>query len=423
MNFLLDPTASQNVDLDAIYSLTALQRSYGCRCHSTVFFLNSHCLRCDTPLGYEPHVGHVFSLAPGTEPDSWQLAGPNVPDGHTSLYRRCENLNSPAACNWLVPVDGSNHSFCLACRLNRMIPNMSVREDAALWGRVEAAKRRVISAVVALGLPVQSRVTDDPRRGLAFDFIRSLSNGARAMTGHEDGLITLNIEEADDVKREQMRTSMHEPYRTLVGHFRHEIGHYYWDRLVSGSHWLSRFRELFGDERFDYDEALKNHYANGPKPGWELQHISSYAGAHPWEDWAETWAHYLHMIDTLGTATSFGVQPEMMSMPFDCFGTDTLCTPESPEGRQFLKLVNNWLKLSSVVNELNRSMGQPDFYPFAMPRAVVRKLHLVHLVVREKRLATREKQGYADRRGLCCQHPTTSLTGITGCASPLSGAA
>ncbi len=382
MNYLLDQPSSQTQHPDSLYSLAALQRSYGCRCHSAVFFLNSHCLRCDTPLGYEPHLGHVFSLAPGPQPNTWQLAGPRVPDRHTQLYRRCGNLDSAASCNWLVPVDGSGRIFCLACRLNRTIPNLWLREDAALWGRIEHAKRRVISALVALGLPVASKVTDDPGRGLAFDFLRTLPNGQRAMTGHENGLITLNIEEADDVKREQMRTSMHEPYRTLVGHFRHEIGHYYWDRLIAGTQWLGRFRELFGDETFDYDAALKRHYAFGPGLGWQQHHISAYASVHPWEDWAETWAHYMHMVDTLGTANSFGVRPETISMPFDCFGPETLCQHDTNDGQQFLDFVNNWLKLSSVLNEFNRSMGQPDFYPFAMPAAVVRKLHFVHLVVR-----------------------------------------
>src|SRR4051794_10572123 len=157
MNFLPDSPAEQNGAEESIFNLTRLQRSYGCRCHSAVFFLNSHCLRCDTPLGYEPHLGHVFSLAPGPQPNTWQLAGPRVPDRHTKLYRRCENLNSPASCNWLVPVDGSGHIFCLACRLNRTVPNLSVREDAVLWGRIEHAKRRVISAIVALGLPVASK--------------------------------------------------------------------------------------------------------------------------------------------------------------------------------------------------------------------------------------------------------------------------
>jgi len=327
------------------------------------------------------NLGQVVSLVPGPEANTWQLAGPNAPQANSGLYRRCANLQTPAACNWLIPIDDADHAYCAACRLNRTVPNLSLPEDAFLWGRVEAAKRRVISAVISLGLPLASRVSEDPQHGLAFDFLRSPANGARVLTGHENGLITLNIEEADDVKREQMRTSMHEPYRTLVGHFRHEIGHYYWDRLIAGSRWLDGFRTLFGDERVDYAEALRSNYQNGPKPNWSLNHVSAYASVHPWEDWAETWAHYMHMVDTLSTACDFGLHPETMALPFDCFGEDSLCSPDSEEGLRFLALVNSWLKLTAVMNELCRSMGQPDFYPFALPRAAVAKLHFVHLIV------------------------------------------
>jgi hypothetical protein len=381
MNFLHEETTAFQNGAESAYSLSALRRSYGCRCNSAVFFLNSHCLRCDTPLGYEPELGQVLSLAPGPEVDTWQLAGPDVPSDNTSLYRRCANLHTPAACNWLIRIDGSAQAFCVACRLNRTVPNLASGEDALLWRRIEAAKRRVVSALIGLGLPVKSRVSEDPQRGLAFDFLRSPANGPRVLTGHDNGLITLNIEEADDVKREQMRTSMHEPYRTLVGHFRHEVGHYYWDRLVAGTSWQDGFRGLFGDERIDYAEALRVNYQRGPKRGWPLHHVSAYASVHPWEDWAETWAHYMHMVDTLGTATGFGVQPETMAMPFDCFGPESLYSADAEDAGPFLSFVNSWLKLTAVMNELCRSMGQPDFYPFALPRTAVTKLHFVHLVV------------------------------------------
>ena len=229
-------------------------------------------------------------------------------------------------------------------------------------------------------------MSEDPQRGLAFDFLRSPANGPRVLTGHEDGIITLNVEEADDVKREQIRTSMHEPYRTLVGHFRHEVGHYYWDRLVAKTHWLDEFRALFGDERTDYDAALQKNYLQGPEPDWPKRYVSAYASIHPWEDWAETWAHYMHMVDTLGTAMSFGIKPESIAMPFDCFGPEALfavnmCDGNRADSERFLAFLNSWLKLTAVMNELCRSMGQPDFYPFALPGAAVAKLHFVHLVV------------------------------------------
>src|ERR1700685_3310974 len=270
MKFLLEQKETQHRGRESVYTLSALQRSYGCKCSRAIFFGNSHCLSCDTPLGYEPELGQVFSLAPGPRPGTWQIAGPNVPENHQTLYRRCQNANNAAACNWLVkinPADEAEQPYCLSCRLNRTIPDLSLPENARLWGRLENAKRRVISTLVALGLPLASRVSEDPQRGLAFDFLRSSGNGPRVLTGHNNGLITINIEEADDVKREQVRALVHEPYRTLVGHFRHEVGHYYWDRLVSNTHWLNGFRELFRDERSDYNAALRKNYLHGPEHG------------------------------------------------------------------------------------------------------------------------------------------------------------
>jgi hypothetical protein len=281
-----------------------------------------------------------------------------------------------------VEPDGSTgQPFCQSCRLNRVIPDLSIVENQVLWGRIEVAKRRVISSLIALDLPVASRVTEDPDRGLAFDLLRTPPNEDRILTGHEDGLITLNVEEADDVRREQIRTAMHEPYRTLVGHFRHELGHYYWYRLVSDSLWLEGCRSLFGDDRADYATSLERHYETGPQANWQLNYISAYASIHPWEDWAETWAHYMHMLDSLGTAMSFGLSSDAVAMPFDPFTPDTLYQGGPEESAGFLVFLNSWIKLTAVLNELSRSMGQPDFYPFALPRAAVAKLHFVHTLI------------------------------------------
>jgi hypothetical protein len=380
MKFLLDELQAGESGAESVYTLSALQRSYGCRCSRAIFFRNSHCLSCDTPLGYEPQLGKLFSLAPGPEPGTWLLEGSYTPDGHCQFYRRCANAQTVAGCNWLVDRNDA-HIYCASCRLNRVIPDLSVPENGELWRKIEDAKRRVISALIALGLPIRSRA-DDPQHGLAFDLLRSSENGPRILTGHNDGLITINIEEADDVKREQMRTSMHEPYRTLVGHFRHEIGHYYWDQLIEGSDRIVGFRALFGDERADYSAALQRNYNIGPDPNWSSTFVSAYASVHPWEDWAETWAHYMHMIDTLGTALSFGVKPDSIAMPFEPFGTEVLWnTGRDDDAERFLSFLNSWLKLSAVMNELCRSMGQPDFYPFALPARAVTKLHFVHRVV------------------------------------------
>ncbi len=362
----------------------AASRAYACRCGRPVFFRNSVCLACQTPLGYEPHLRQVFPLAPGTEQNTWTLAL-DTPNSQ-STYLRCANLETPAACNWLIPeseTENNPRGVCIACRLNRTIPDLSIPENGVLWGRLEAAKRRLVSSLLALGLPVESRVDQNPERGLAFDFLRSPEAGPRVLTGHADGIITVNIEEADPAARERIREELHEEYRTLLGHLRHETGHYYWDRLISGSAWLDDFRQLFGDEQQDYAAALKRNYEQGPAPGWDQQYVSAYASAHPWEDWAETWAHYLHVVDTLDTALSFGLDTRRLEMEIDPFGRDALFRPNDPGAKQFLSFLNAWISLSAVMNELARSMGQADLYPFALPRPAIAKLQFVHVVIAE----------------------------------------
>ncbi|MCH1999886.1 putative zinc-binding metallopeptidase, partial [Achromobacter xylosoxidans] len=167
--------------------------------------------------------------------------------------------------------------------------------------------------------------------------------------------------------RDRVREAMHEPYRTLLGHFRHEIGHFYWDQLVAGGPWLAPFRAVFGDERADYAQALRRNYEQGPPADWAGRFISTYASCHPWEDWAETWAHYLHMMDTLDTAISFGVTRVAVQQAVEPFTRASLYDPDDPEGQGFLDLVNAWVALTGALNELSRSMGQRDFYPFVLP--------------------------------------------------------
>lgn len=274
--------------------------------------------------------------------------------------------------------------LCIACRLNQTIPDLSDPDNARWWAAIEVAKRRLVSQLVAMGLPVASKVGEDPQQGLAFAFLRAAPGGPSVVTGHEDGLVTLDVEEADDSRRERIRRELHEPHRTLLGHFRHEVGHYYWDRLVSGAGWHLPFRGLFGDERADYAAALRRHYECGPPPDWRDRHISSYAASHPWEDWAETWAHYLHMVDSLDTALGFGLGAEDLETEIDRFGPQDLYRADAPGADAFLFFLNSWVEMTMVLNELSRSMGQPDFHPFVMSRAVVTKLHFVHLVIREQ---------------------------------------
>jgi hypothetical protein len=202
-------------------------------------------------------------------------------------------------------------------------------------------------------------------------------------------LITLNVEEADDSFREKIRHEMHEPYRTLLGHLRHEIGHYYWDRLIRDTPWLDKFRELFGDERTNYADALLRNYEAGPPPGWQDRHITAYASVHPWEDWAESWAHYMHLVDSLDTAIGFGLCGDDIEIECEPFSLNDLYDPADRDAKRVLTLVNAWMELVTALNEVARSMGQPDFYPFVMSRTVLRKLHFIQLVVK----AERERSG------------------------------
>ncbi|MES2189674.1 MAG: putative zinc-binding metallopeptidase [Pseudomonadota bacterium] len=390
---------------------TLAGRAYRCKCGVPVFFRNSECLACGTPLGYDPEQARLLPLMPGEAPDTWVIwqAGPDgtpasgqqpadepphadanhVLPVPASAYTRCTNLQTPAACNWLVPVqtttDGSPHLLlCRACRLNRIIPDLNDMEhpdNGVLWGRIELAKRRLVSALMALGLPVASRITEDTQRGMMFDILRSPDNGPHVMTGHDTGLITLNLEEADDAMREAVRKAMREPYRTMLGHFRHEVGHYYWDRLVSGTPWMDGFHELFGDETQDYAASLRQNYEQGPPAEWWLHYVSAYASTHPWEDWAECWAHYLHMRDTIDTALSFGMVAESAHLEFVPYAMDALYQPDHPDAQNFLDFLNDWTRLTTMLNEMSRSMGQPDFYPFVLPLNVVAKLHFIHLLV------------------------------------------
>lgn len=360
-------------------------RAFRCLCSAPVFFRNSGCLRCGRALGYDPAQRLLLALDVRGEVLVEARPASSLHLRSARVFHRCANAVSAASCNWLVPDEERNGAgerplFCIACRVNRVIPDQTVADNQRDWALVEQAKRRLVSQLLALGLPVQSRLAgaggEDPQRGLVFDFLRPL-DGQPVLTGHASGVITLNIDEADDPTRERIRASLREPYRTLLGHFRHEVGHYYWDRLVVGTDWLPAFRQTFGDERADYRAALERNYRLGPPPDWADWHVSAYASCHPWEDWAETWAHYLHMVDALDTGLSFGLDADDVEVDVEPFDEAVLTQPDA----EFLRLVNAWVELTALLNELSRSMGEPDFYPFVLSQAVVRKLHLVHRVV------------------------------------------
>ena len=354
-----------------------LSHSYQCRCGTAIFFRNTQCLTCRRQLGFVPKLTLLVALEAGSKPGEFRAAGVQGP-----LYKSCANRDTPALCNWLLDA-ADPCALCTACRLNRTIPDLRDTDNARYWAAIEIAKRRMVAQLLALGLPLKSRIGEDPEHGLMFDFLRALPGGNGVMTGHANGLITLNVEEADDSRRAAIRYAMREPYRTLLGHFRHEVGHYYWDRLVWDTRWLEPFRALFGDERASYADALRRNYEQGPPADWANAYISSYATMHPWEDWAETWAHYLHVIDSLGTALGFGLDANDLESSISPFTRDDLYAPDDPNATRFLELFNSWVDMIMVLNELSRSMGYPDFYPFVVSRPVVAKLQFVSMVVRD----------------------------------------
>ncbi|HRQ48805.1 MAG TPA: putative zinc-binding metallopeptidase, partial [Rhodocyclaceae bacterium] len=272
---------------------------------------------------------------------------------------------------------------CRSCRLNRTIPDLGVAGNKDLWQSLETEKRRLVFTLLRLGLPVVPRNRD--ASGLEFDFLAdvepSFNERSRVLTGHVRGLITVNVAEADPAQRERMRGRMAEPYRTILGHFRHESGHYYWDRLIRDGHWLDAWRNLFGDEQLDYAQALEHHYRYGPPLHWGQRFISAYASSHPWEDWAESWAHYLHIVDTLETAYQFGLRSRPRAGDSSAPGVAHDFDPYNLD--DFEPLIEQWLPLTFALNSLNRSMGHAHAYPFVLAPAVIEKLTFVHRVVRK----------------------------------------
>ncbi len=350
---------------------------FECRsCGQTLYFENTRCERCGHRLGYVAEDEQLYAIEQ-LAPDSaeWSIAGRS-----DRLFRFCWNARHDV-CNWLISAD-QQEQFCRACRHNHVVPDLTKPSNLDLWRLMEAAKHRLFYSLIALRLPLITR-TEDPDEGLMFDFLEDPPGGEKVLTGHDLGKITISIAEADDAERERRRKSMHEPYRTLLGHFRHEIAHYYWDRLVRDGPALDGFRQVFGDERDDYNEALKRHYKDGAPPDWREHYVSAYATSHPWEDFAETFAHYLHIVDTLDTAEAFGVEIH----PRNVSEADALSAEvhfEPYHTRSIETLVNAWVPLTFALNSLNRSMGLGDLYPFILSRAVIEKLGFIHDLVHGK---------------------------------------
>ncbi len=337
-------------------------RDFHCpNCGQRLTFENSTCLSCDSALGFSLSEMALLVIAKGDDSDHAGFVDANK-------YQLCGNRNL-AECNWLIRVDAPG-GLCTSCALTVERPNDADTAGLAEFARAEGAKRRLIAELCELKLPIVGR-DEDSEHGLAFRLLSSAHENV--MTGHDNGVITLDLAEGDDVHREQLRVEMDEPYRTLLGHFRHEIGHYYYYRLVAPStEYLARFNELYGDPDADYQAALDRHYSEGAPEGWKKNFVSSYATMHPAEDWAETFAHYLHIRDTLDTSAWCGLAPATATFDRPALGPSA-----------FPNIIDLWLPLSWSLNMVNRSMGHDDLYPFVLPAAVLEKMQFIHTVIEE----------------------------------------
>ncbi len=344
-------------------------------CGSLLFFENVQCVKCSHALGFAPDLLDLTALDAISGTDKWRALSFQA---NGREYRQCENARMNGVCNWLIPTE-SYATFCSACSLNDVIPDLNVPGNKSLWQKLEIAKRRMLYTLLKVGLSLEGNAQQG-RPPLRFRFLSDPTDGPIVLTGHDNGTITINTAEADDSERERRRHNLGEPYRTVLGHMRHEIAHYFWGELIEKTDRYQRFRELFGDESQDYGQALERYYQQGPPVDWHNRFVTAYASAHPWEDWAETAAHYFHIVDTVETAGSFGVtlrprHPDAQAMTADPGNVQSIaCT--------FKLILDNWLPLTYALNELNRGMGLPDLYPCVLSITSIEKLRFVHQVMR-----------------------------------------
>ncbi|WP_082540827.1 putative zinc-binding peptidase [Pseudolabrys sp. Root1462] len=356
-------------------------------CGNIVYFENHSCEVCGHRLAYGPARTEMTAIEPLG--DNWWKPL-NAPEQKRLL---CVNAQYDA-CNWFVP-DGTTDAFCVACRHNAVVPDLSAPANRAAWQVLEMSKHRLFYSLLRLGLPLKT-VIEDPEHGLSFEFLADppLQGAPKVMTGHDNGRITIALAEADDAERERRRVAMGEPYRTLLGHFRHEIGHYYWDVLVRDGGKLEPCRAMFGDDSEDYGAALQRHYAEGSPPNWQDNFVSQYATSHPWEDFAETWAHYLHIVDTLEMVAASGMSVRPKVDDTGEFAAKVTFDPYRAESIE--QIIDAWLPYVFAMNNVSRAIGARDLYPFVLSPAVIRKLGFIHELVHEGRAREAPATSLAD---------------------------
>ncbi|MDI7775168.1 putative zinc-binding metallopeptidase [Asticcacaulis sp. EMRT-3] len=343
-------------------------------CGNPIHFDNRVCLNCGFRLGFVPEALGLYAVtADPRVAERWRRV-----DEPQFVYRFCANA-AWDICNWLVPED-EPENFCQACRHNGLVPDPNTELGLKRWRRIAEAQRHLFYSFLRWNLPHPTR-REDPQGGLLFDLKNDeiTPDGAckPAVIGHDEGHIVIRNAEADDLTREQQRELMNEPYRTLLGHFRHETGHFIWNKLVRDQNKLDSFRAIFGDERDDYAEALERHYHEGPPPGWGDHYISFYATTHPWEDFAECFAHVLHIVDSLETAHIYGIA--LAPMAHTELAAQAGFDPYTV--LDFDRIAEVWIPLSLALNSIHHSMGERDLYPFILTPAIQAKLKYVHSLI------------------------------------------
>lgn len=376
-------------------------KTFKCSCkdQQILFFEDSHCVACERTVGLDDWFEKV-------EPyDLDEASGQYFKAAQPTIrYQKCDNHADFKTCNGMVNMNtfvaskNQGEVLCFACRFNEIIPDLSIVEHIPLWKKMETAKRRALYTLKALSLPLRN-IEQDPEGGLSFDFttdrdvndhfVSKLKGQKPVFTGHASGHITINLAEANDVARSHTKLAMGERYRTLLGHFRHELGHYYFDKLIAGSpEKHTSCKKYFGDDELSYKKALDKHYKKGAPKNWRESFISEYATMHPYEDWAETWAHYMHIIDTLETAKHFSITGSTSGNSADTEEVEDL---NLPQGAYFFSgqtsidsILDTWADFSIILNSLNRSMGMNDAYPFVLTPAVRTKLSFIHHAIHDR---------------------------------------
>jgi hypothetical protein len=344
-------------------------------CRHFLFVDALRCPQCEAELAYSPITRDFHGLRNGqTELDG-------------AVFYACSNRGWE--CNWLVRGD-AEAGKCFSCRLTRRQPDAADTIALEKLSDTERSKRRLILQLSDLGLPIEPWYVREG--GLGFDLISSLSAGERVMIGHANGIVTIDLAESLDDRREALRVKLGEPYRTMLGHLRHEVGHYYQNVLLTDHEAWARCRELFGDERASYRDAIARHYKTGAPDGWQASFISEYATMHPWEDFAETFAHYLHITGTLRIAAVIGIHLD--TSVTNLRDTDVIPIPDySNEPVQ--RLLGDWDWMSQAFNRINRSMGFGDLYPFELPMPARHKLDFLHGLITGARLAPEQQLAIA----------------------------